>query len=331
MVWSNKVKGGKNSSLLIAKKRIPIKKCMLLSSDLKYWKNNPRIYSIVHASDQALSQKEIQEELLKRTHVRGLIVDILFHGGLIHDIVVIDGSFEVIEGNSRLAAYRQLAKDRPVEYSKISCSVLPSDTDEKLIYAFLSQEHIKGKTEWIPYEQAGIFYRLWKDGEDPHSIAKEMNVSTRLANRFIKTYEFMVEHNEDKPSRWSYYDEYLKNRKISKKRETDKRLDAIVIDQVRKQQFTAQELRDKLPVICDNEKAYEKLASGKTDLSTTYKLLEDSGRTDDLSVKFREMHEFVNALTKEDLQSLNHVTAKHINFHIGKILTKLSTLRKQVF
>ena len=331
MKWSNKVKDGLDDVMLIARNKIPVKILKLTPVELKFWANNPRIYSIVHGSDVPLSQPEINEELLKRPHVRELIKDIAFHGDIINEIVVLDETFEVIEGNSRLAAYRHLNREKPIEYPAIKCKVLPADTDEIIIYAYLNQEHIKGKTEWVPYEQAGIFYRLYKKGQDIEKIRKEMNVGPQIAKRFIRTYEFMVNNGEDKPSRWSYYDEYLKNRKIREKRESDNRLDEVIMEHISKKKFTAQELRDKLPIICANERAYKKFASGKMDLNTTYDTLVDEGKTDDILQRFKKFKEYVYRLDNKSLEDLNQKTAKDVEFMLGRILTKLRKLDQQVF
>ena len=55
--------------------------------------------------------------------------------------------------------------------------VLPADTDEKIIYSFLNQEHIKGKTKWSPYEEAGVIYRLVESGMTFAQLANELNIT----------------------------------------------------------------------------------------------------------------------------------------------------------
>ena len=114
-------------------------------SELKFWVDNPRIYSIVHATREPLSQSEIEKELRKRDHVKELRNDISHHGGVIHPLLVQskNGVLEVIEGNSRLAAYRMLQEKDPIKWSAIRCRVV-SDIPIKAIYSYLKQEHIKG-------------------------------------------------------------------------------------------------------------------------------------------------------------------------------------------
>src|SRR6266704_984545 len=57
----------------------------------------------------------------------------LRHGGLIEPMVVLRDTLEVIEGNSRLAAYRILAEKDPVKWQKAKCHILPAKINASLI------------------------------------------------------------------------------------------------------------------------------------------------------------------------------------------------------
>jgi ParB-like nuclease domain len=94
--------------------------------------------------------------------LKALIHDISDNGGLIDPLVVRDKDFVVLEGNSRLAAYRFLASKDPIKWAKAKCTILPADIDEKLVFALLGQYHVKGKKDWVPYEKAGFLYRRHK-------------------------------------------------------------------------------------------------------------------------------------------------------------------------
>jgi hypothetical protein len=73
---------------------------------LKFYPENPRVYSVLHdGADTAPSQNEIQECLQEMDHVRDLRDDIRENGGLIEPLYVKEATLEVVEGNSRLAAY----------------------------------------------------------------------------------------------------------------------------------------------------------------------------------------------------------------------------------
>ncbi len=92
-------------------------------------------------------------------HVKELKESIKSNGGLIDPIIVRDGDFVVLEGNSRLAAYRILYKTDPIKWAKIKVTLLPKDIPESAVFTLLGQYHIVGKDPWDPYEQAGYLYR----------------------------------------------------------------------------------------------------------------------------------------------------------------------------
>ena len=110
-------------------------------------------------------EEEIQQQLLNMEHVKELIQDIRRNGGLLDPIIVREGTLEVLEGNSRLAAYRALAKDDPVKWAFIKCTVLPPDIEESLVFGLLGQYHIKGRKDWAPFEQAGFLYRQFRKSQ----------------------------------------------------------------------------------------------------------------------------------------------------------------------
>jgi len=329
--WSRKVSQFDDDVMHLSGRDVPIKRGVLKQADLDYWPHNPRIYSIVHSDSEALDQDEIQLELQKRDHVKELIKDIKYHGGLIDPVVVLDSTFEVIEGNSRLAAIRFLAQTSPVKFGAVRSIVLPATLDEKLIYSYLNQEHIKGKSQWSPYEQAGVIFRLIKDGMEFDALASELNISVRKAKSMYETYHFMVEHNEDKPARYSYYDVYLSNRKAQKRRDAEPNMDKRIIREIRDGQITAQDFRKMLPVVCDNSRQFSKFISGRSSILGAYEVLEREGHTEDLVKRLKRMHEIVRGLTKEEFDELTPKVAKNAEFHMGRIITQLTRLKKSVF
>ena len=79
--------------------------------------------------------------------------------GLLEPIIVRNGDCVVLEGNSRLAAYRILKIEDPITWSKIDCKILSSDISEEFIFILLGNFHITGKKDWEPFETAGYLYR----------------------------------------------------------------------------------------------------------------------------------------------------------------------------
>src|SRR5207248_3263457 len=154
---------------------------------------------------------------------------------------------EVVEGNSRLAAYRILAETDPIKWAYMKCNVLPDDIDESLIAALLGQYHLAGKTEWPPYEQAGFLHRrFYKHKIDIETLKQEMPLSRATINRYIATYQFMLDQKDNTRDRWSYYYEYLGNKRVKKARQRFPGFDDVMIEKIKNTEMTAQELRDKL-------------------------------------------------------------------------------------
>jgi hypothetical protein len=147
------------SSLTLAGREIPVIHRFLSQVALKFYPENPRIYSMISADEKTPSQLEIEHRLGDMDHVKQLVQSIRANGGLLDPIIVRDGDCVVLEGNSRLAAYRLLAKSDPIKWGKVKCCLLPSTIEESLIFALLGEYHIIGRKDWAPYEQAGYLYR----------------------------------------------------------------------------------------------------------------------------------------------------------------------------
>jgi len=139
MSWSKRVNGFGDDSVTLSGEEIPVKHGELEQSILKFYAENPRLYSVLGPDAGIPDQDKIQRELLKRDHVKRLKKDIISNGGLLEPVIVRDRSFEVLEGNSRLAVYRDLAPKDPKKWGKMKCQILPGDIDDEHIFTILGQ------------------------------------------------------------------------------------------------------------------------------------------------------------------------------------------------
>jgi len=75
----------------------------------------------------------------------------------------------------------------------------------------------------------------------------------------------MVDNHDTNIQRWSYYDVFLKPKKIKKMREEYPTFDTVVVQMIKNGEFNeARDVRDKLPLICDGpKKNLEKFLNGK--------------------------------------------------------------------
>lgn len=282
---------------------VPTETSDLPVASLKFYADNPRIYSFVRAEGQIPSQQEIQQRLLLLDHVRELVQDIKTNGGLIDPLIVRGGAMEVLEGNSRLAAYKFLGTQNPVKWSHVRCTVLPQDIDQSLVFALLGQYHVKGKKDWAPYEKAGFVYRRFKSHHvDIGDVASEIGLTKDEAKHLVAVYDFMLEHDDADRERWSYYDEFLKSRKIKKARDEVAGFDDFVVKEIKSGNFgKAMELRDKLPVIVSgNTKILRRYMAGTSDFADAYEAAVTAGGENHALNKLKRFRRWLAEVATED-------------------------------
>lgn len=327
---SNPVSSG--DTIIILGTKVPTTTQMIAQQKLRFFADNPRVYSVVRANGKQPTQDEIQQQLSELEHVKELREDIKRNGGLLEPLIVRGGSLEVLEGNSRLAAYRQLAAKEPIKWGTVKCTVLPADVDDALVFALLGQFHIKGKKDWAPYEQAGFLYRRFKNHNVPAKVlSTELGLSTKKVNHLIETYEFMVQHDEVDTSRWSYYDEYLKSNKIKKARQQRPELDVLIVDNIKNGAIErAMDLRDQLPTVCASPTILKKFADGKLTLDKAHERAVDSGAD---SVPYKRAAAFRRWITEQEIDATMAACPQRVRdkllFELEKIAVRIAALKKK--
>lgn len=234
-------------------------------ADLRFYAKNPRVYSVVRGDGVEPTQSDIETALLEEEHVRSLIQEIREAGGLIEPLYVRDGSLDVLEGNSRLAALRFLAGKHPGKWQDVQCVVLPAALSESHISALLSRFHLIGKTQWPPYEKAGHLYRRFdEDKVSVEELVSETGFTKSVVVKTIEAYSMMLKHKDRKRERWSYYQEYVKSSTITRAAKENARFESSVVSRIKSGDIpTAVDLRDQLPVICKSgPKTLKRFISG---------------------------------------------------------------------
>ena len=224
------------SKITIGKKEFEVTEKQLNQCELLFYEDNPRVYSILRANGGTPTQKEIEEKMTSMDHVKQLRLSIEQNGGLIDPLIVVKRGTDlvVLEGNSRLAAYRLLAEKDPVKWQKVRAQVLPEEISENDIFTLLGQYHLIGRKDWSVFEQAAYLYRQKKASNlEVDILAKNVGLTEGRVKSLLEVYEFMLKHNDLKPDRWSYYEEYLKSRGIKKYRETSSEIDNVFVHQVK--------------------------------------------------------------------------------------------------
>jgi len=276
-------------------------------------------------------QDEICRQLLELEHVRVLKDDIVANEGLIDPLIVRDGDLVVLEGNSRLAAYRFLATKDPLKWGKVRCLVLPANIEEKLVFALLGQYHVKGKHDWVPYEKAGFLFRRYKQHSLELSVvASELGIPPGEAKHLVAVYEFMMRHKDADRDRWSYYDEYLKSNKVRKVRQEHAGFDDFIVTQINTGKISkAMELRDKLPVICAGPaKLLKRYIEGRIKFDDAYENAVDAGGENYALKKLKRFRDWL-ALndTEGDLLDSNKTVRDKMHFELKEIEKRAKKLK----
>lgn len=287
------------TSITVSKQEIPVAILMERVSDLRFYPENPRIYSVVRASGAAPSQDDIFAALRERKHVLQLVKDIREHGGLVDPVIVRTATMEVLEGNSRLAAYRILVENEPAKWGAMKAMMLPVNFSDDMTFALLNQYHLKGKTKWQPFERAGFVYRRWTMSNPPMSVpdlARDCNEEENEVRIWLETYKFMLD-NDLSPEQWSHAYEYIRSNIIKKQRKAIADFDERIVTKIKSGELeNATDIRDTLKDICKNEKILKKFLSGTVTLEGAYTQLEDSGATSDVFSRLKHFNTwFMNA------------------------------------
>jgi hypothetical protein len=323
-----------DDSLVVRGIKIPTRISMVEQTILQFYPDNPRVYSALRTNGHAPTQQEIQERLLEMDHVKNLIQEIKANGELIEPLVVRPATCEVLEGNSRLAAYRHLAKLDPIKWGRVKCKLLLGEVDESLVFSLLGIYHLKGKKDWAPYEQAGFLYRRFQHHkQDLKLLALEIGISSKKVKHLVDTYAFMLVHNEDDVNRWSYYDEYLKSYKIKAARGEFPNLDVLVVQKINSGEIErAVDVRDKLQVVCSAPgAALGKFVSGEWNFSKAYR---HACRCGGDNVPLKKLIAFRKWVTMkgvgEELTGTDGQMRSKLRFEMRKISTRSAALLRKL-
>ena len=327
-------RGPRNDTVTLRGKQVPVVHEDLDQSKLRFYESNPRIYSIVRKDGKTPSQSEIQDRLLQMDHVKELIQDIRRNDGLMEPILVRQGTYEVLEGNSRLAAYRWLHAKEPVKWSKIPCIIFPKDLPDNMTFALLAQLHVKGKKDWAPFEQAGFLRRRFHDqGIDLPTLASETGLSQKRVRQLIDTYDFMIERGEADITHWSHYEEYLKSRTIQKARDKYPSFDRTVVSLIQTDpQLKAVDVRDRLPKVCIGPpRALKKFSEGNMTFEDAYEIAVESGADNNALRRLNKFRQWMaEPETAKMLTQAEGQDADKIAFELDKIRSRVISIQKML-
>lgn len=232
--------------MTILEEKVPIAQDEMNIDDLQFLPENPRIYACTHGDphfkDYPAEKQQliIYEHLLKEESVKKLVPEIRRQGGLVEPILVRLDTKQVIEGNSRLAAYRKLAKlaeketDKkgPDKWRVIPCQIISKLTELQQA-AYLDEIHVKGKTDWKAYEKANFTYVRYANGMPVKEIAKLFGESVQEIKKRVAIIQMMKDAGESERSHFSYYDVLVRNPTISQEIGNNPEAKSFIVDRIK--------------------------------------------------------------------------------------------------
>lgn len=327
------------SKLTIGNIEYEITEALLNQCELLFYEENPRVYSILRANGNAPTQKEIESQMMGMEHVKQLKLSIEQNGGIIDPLIVVkrSGDYIVLEGNSRLAAYRILAAKDPIKWQKVRTYILPEHITENDIFTLLGQYHLVGRKDWSVFEQAAYLYRQKEASHlENDTLAKSVGLTEGKVNTYISVYTFMQDHDDLRPDRWSYYEEYLKNRGVKKYRETSPKIDDAFVAGVKSGSIKqAVDVRNVLGDIAKStdktaKKIMQDVIEGKIDIYDAHDKFKATGKA---SNSYQRIKKFRDLISDDDFQKnlmLEATSSKEIEFELKKIKRSVEKLLKEI-
>ena len=318
---------------------IPIASDYVRIDQLKFLKDNPRVYACTHGEpnfDQRLEEEQqeiILDKLLEEPSVKNLIPEVKRHGGLMDPILVRRDTMEVIEGNSRLAVYRQLCQKREEgDWDLIPCHIVSSLTEDQQA-SFLNQIHIKGKTKWSAYEKANFAYVRRERGWSPKKISALFGESEQTIRTNVKVIEMMKDNEDNKQSHFNYYNVMVRNATISKAINERDNLRSYLLSKVKRQgpdeetsDFTAQDLRKKFPVILGKPKVIKRYIEGKIDLDQGYQIAKVSR----IEERVKQAKNLLDEVSKNEVKQLERNALNSLKQHVKRLSREVERIEKMI-
>ena len=328
-------------TITIFGEEIPVDYQEISIYELKYFEENPRVFSCVFGEnkpeDDDKLQEFIQEKMWQQPSVKKLIPTIMEHDGLLESILIRYDTKHVIEGNSRLAVFRHLHKTTKADkWSTIPCYCVSGLTEQQQD-AYLSQIHIKGKTPWSAYEKANFSYIRYKKDVSIEEISHRTSETKNEIGKRITIIDSMQENNDEEQSHFSYYDVLERTRNIKQEKNyTDdvkkyllSKIKNIGVEDSNDVAFTAQHLRDKFPDVLRKKKELKKFMAGESTLDEAY----HNARPSDPLQKVKTAKDKITDISKREIDRLEkqEVDALFVNIKkLSKEVNRIHSMAEKV-
>ena len=321
------------TTIAIMGQHVPARHERIPIDQLHFLPDNPRVYAAIRemADFDGLTPEEkqlrIYERLLQEASVKNLIPEIRRDGGLQDPITVRWDTRQVIEGNSRLAAYRKLADESDDDrWINIRCLVVTKLTDDQQT-RLLGQAHLHGKTDWSPYAKALFCFR-WVSEDKRHvsTLSNLSGISPAEIKKNVHTIELMKANDDNKLSHFSYYNVLVRSRPISAAIADSSELKQTVLAQIKSEPFTAQEMRERLPTVIAKPRILRKYEKGEVSLEDAY----DRAKISGAEQRLKKVRDGLDDIELDDIAPLEHHEIKSIQQVVRQIRQRLKRVGNMV-
>ena len=300
---------------------------------LQFFPDNPRVYATIRGTadfDRLTAEEKqvhIYRQLLEEPSVKNLIPEIERDGGLQDPVVVRWDTQQVIEGNSRLAAYRKLhERSNDERWTHIRCVIVDKFSDDQQT-RLLGQAHLHGRTEWSAYTKALFcFQRVEETSMDRHHLSELTGFTVASINKDIKIIQLMRENSDEIQSRFSYYKVLVENRAISAALEASPKLKNTLLNEIKTETFTAQQVRDRLPIVIKKPRMLRKYENGEVPLDDAY----DRAKVSRTEQGLKKVRELLNDIEQIDVADLEPSEIRPVQQVLRRIRQELKRVSEMV-
>ena len=321
-----------DETISIMCEEVPARHDLIEIDGLHFLPDNPRVYAAIRdmADFNELTPEEkdarVYEQLLQEPSVSNLIPEIKRDGGLQEAVIVRWDTRQVIEGNSRLAAYRKLYEgSKDIRWAKIKCQIVAKLTDDQQT-RLLGQAHLHGRTEWSPYAKALHCFR-WVEEEqrDIDTLCKLCGITRAEIKKRVLIIQHMKDNHDDKQTHFSYYEVLVRKKVISSAVENSDILRDLLLEQIKREAFTAQEMRDRLPTVIKKPRMLRKYEKGEVTLDDAY-MRAKVNRTEEGLRNARKLLDDIEQSDVADLELAEIGSVKQVLRQIQQGLTRVSNM-----
>ena len=319
---------------------IPVGSDYMHIDNLKFLQENPRVYACTHEVPgfaemmEEEQQDVIYKKLLAEPSFTNLKPEVKRHGGLIENILVRSDTLEVIEGNSRLAVYKYLRDNENAEsdWDHIPCDLVSGLTNEQQD-AFLAQIHIKGKTKWSAYEKANFAFVRSLDGMGYKDLAILFDETEATVKKRVKIIQDMRDNQDNDRSRFSYYDVLVRKQEIAQGLNKDRAFAKFIYREIKNlgsseenNNFTAQELRQKLPAVLKKPKVLKRFVDAKIDLEEAY----NRAKITSSEERVRKATALLSDIAKSEVKQLERNKLNAFKQTVRKLSREVERIEKMI-